>query len=138
MPTRDLYHNQLKNALIKDGWIITDDPLRLRWGSKDMYVDLGAEQMLTAKKGTKKIAVELKTFGGVSEVNEIENTIGQYVVYRSVMIRTEQDRSLYLAVHKEIFTDIFEEPLGRILIEDYQIRLIVFDFQTEEIVKWIP
>ena len=54
------------------------------------------------------------------------------------MIRTEQDRSLYLAVHKEIFTDIFEEPLGRILIEDYQIRLIVFDFQTEEIVKWIP
>ncbi|RKZ42077.1 MAG: fatty-acid synthase [Gammaproteobacteria bacterium] len=138
MPARDLYHNQLKNALIKDGWIITNDPLRLRWGSKDMYVDLGAEQILTAEKGTKKIAVELKTFGGVSEVNEIENTIGQYVVYRSVMIRTEQDRSLYLAVHKEIFTDIFEEPLGRILIEDYQIRLIVFDFQTEEIVKWIP
>jgi len=95
-------------------------------------------KQLTAEKGTKKIAVELKTFGGVSEVNEIENTIGQYVVYRSVMIRTEQDRSLYLAVHKEIFTDIFEEPLGRILIEDYQIRLIVFDFQTEEIVKWIP
>jgi len=138
MPARDLYHNQLKNALIKDGWIITNDPLRLRWGSKDMYIDLGAEQILTAEKGTKKIAVELKTFGGVSEVNEIENTIGQYVVYRSVMIRTEQDRSLYLAVHKEIFTDIFEEPLGRILIEDYQIRLIVFDFQTEEIVKWIP
>jgi len=138
MPARDLYHNQLKNALLKDGWTITNDPLRLRWGSKDMYVDLGAERILTAEKDAQKIAVELKTFGGVSEVNDIENTIGQYAVYRSVMKRTEPDRNLYLAVHKEIFTDIFEEPLGRILLKDYRILLIVFDFKTEEIIKWIP
>lgn len=137
MPARDRYHNQLKNALIKDGWTITNDPLRLRWGRKDMYVDLGAERILTAKKEAQKIAVELKTFSGVSEVNEIENTIGQYVVYRSVLTRIEPDRTLYLAVHKEVFIDIFEEPLGSILIEDYRISLIVFDFQSEEIIKWI-
>lgn len=45
MPVRDIYHNQVKNALIKDGWTITHDPLRLKWGSKDMYVDLGAEKI---------------------------------------------------------------------------------------------
>jgi hypothetical protein len=138
MPARDLYHHQLKNALIKEGWIITNDPLRLRWGSKDMYVDLGAERILTAEKGSQKIAVELKTFSGVSEINDLENTIGQYVVYRSVMVRTEPERDLYLAVHQEIFTDIFEEPLGHILLEDYHILLVVFDYQTEEIIKWIP
>jgi len=56
MPARDLYHNQLKNALIKEGWTITNDPLRLRWGSKDMYVDLGAERILSAEKDAQKIA----------------------------------------------------------------------------------
>ncbi len=29
MPAKDIYHNQVKNALIKDGWTITDDPLIL-------------------------------------------------------------------------------------------------------------
>ncbi len=26
MPAKDIYHNEVKNALIKDGWTITDDP----------------------------------------------------------------------------------------------------------------
>lgn len=43
MPARDIYHDAVKNALIKDAWIITHDPLSLKWGKKDMYVDLGAE-----------------------------------------------------------------------------------------------
>lgn len=41
MPTKDRYHDNCKNALIKDGWTITHDPLRLKLGSKDMYADLG-------------------------------------------------------------------------------------------------
>ena len=40
MPARDIYHDAVKNALVKEGWIITDDPLHLKWGQKDMYVDL--------------------------------------------------------------------------------------------------
>jgi hypothetical protein len=26
MPAKDIYHEEVKNALIKDGWTITDDP----------------------------------------------------------------------------------------------------------------
>ncbi len=44
MSARDLYHSNIRNALIKDGWTITDDPLRLKWGKKDMYVDLAAHK----------------------------------------------------------------------------------------------
>ena len=50
MPARDLYHNKCRNALVRDGWNITHDPLRLKWGVKDMYVDLGAEKILAAEK----------------------------------------------------------------------------------------
>ncbi len=41
MPAKDLYHNTVITALEKDGWIITNDPLVIRWGKKDLYVDLG-------------------------------------------------------------------------------------------------
>jgi XisH protein len=48
MPARDRYHDQVKNALVKDGWTITQDPLRVKWGKKDLYIDLGAEHFLLA------------------------------------------------------------------------------------------
>lgn len=66
MPARDLYHNTVKNALVKDGWTITDDPLTLGIGSTNLFVDLGAERVLGAQKGLRKIAVEIKTFRGSS------------------------------------------------------------------------
>ncbi|MBC8183816.1 XisH family protein [candidate division KSB1 bacterium] len=138
MPKKDLYHDKVKNALIKDGWEITHDPLRLSWGSKDMYVDLGAEQVLAAERQGQKIAVEIKSFIGLSEMDDTEKALGQYLLYRSVMSRTEPDRLLYLSVHEEIYTDIFDEPLGQILIEDYQLRLMIFDLNEEVVLKWIP
>ena len=30
MPARDLYHDAVKAALIKDGWTITDDPFMIK------------------------------------------------------------------------------------------------------------
>ncbi|MBW4684674.1 MAG: XisH family protein [Komarekiella atlantica HA4396-MV6] len=56
MPARDIYHNNVKNALIKDKWLITHDPLTLKFGKKDMYVYLGAKQLLAAQKVECKIA----------------------------------------------------------------------------------
>ena len=50
MPARDIHHDAVKNALARDGWTITDDSLRLKWGEKDLYVDLGAERMMAAEK----------------------------------------------------------------------------------------
>lgn len=137
MPARDLYHEHCKNALMKNEWNITNDPLKLKWGSKDMYVDLAAEKILAAEKLGKKIAVEIKSFIGASAMKNIEMAIGQYFVYRAVMAHIEPDRKLYLAIHKEVFLDIFEEPIGKLLLEDYKIPLIVFDVKMEELIKWI-
>ncbi|HAT14634.1 MAG TPA: fatty-acid synthase [Microcoleaceae bacterium UBA11344] len=138
MPAKDLYHNVVKNALIKDGWRITHDPLRLKWGIKDMYVDLGAERILSAEKAGQKIAVEVKSFVGASDMNDLENALGQYLVYRSVIARTEPDRKLYLAITQSVFGELLSEPLGQIIIADYQVCLIVFDEKNEEIVQWEP
>jgi XisH protein len=137
MPNRDRYHQAVKNALLNDGWDITADPLHLRWGRKDLYVDLAAEQLLAVEKDGQRIAVEIKTFGGLSEVADLQQAMGQYCVYRSVMKRIDADRALYLAIHDEVFADVFDEPIGQVLLEDYQLRLIVFDPRQEVILKWI-
>ena len=138
MPARDIYHNAVKNALVKEGWIITDDPLHLKWGQKDMYVDLGAKQLLAAEQGSKKIAVEIKSFVSPSEMADLKDAIGGFIMYRAVIHRLQPKRTLYLAVRDSVFTALFEEPIGTLLIETENLKLLVFNPETEKIIQWIP
>jgi hypothetical protein len=50
MAAKDIYHEDVRRALIKDAWTITDDPFRLRWGKKDYYVDIGAERVIACRE----------------------------------------------------------------------------------------
>lgn len=138
MPARDIYHNSVKNALIKDGWTITHDPLKLEWGAKDLYVDLGAMQLVAAEKAERKIAVEVKSFVGKSDIDDLEKALGQYVLYHDVLAEREPERILYLAVTKNILNDVFEEPIGKLLLKNGRVKVIAFDPRMEVIVKWIP
>lgn len=52
---KDIYHNSVRVALEKDGWIITNDPLTLRAGKRDVFVDLAAEKILIAERKEQKI-----------------------------------------------------------------------------------
>ncbi len=107
-------------------------------GAKDMYIDLGAEQLMAAEKGANKIAVEVKTFGGLSEMDDLEKAVGQYIVYHDVLSRLEPDRELYLAVPEAIFADLFNEPIGKLLLENRRVRLLIFDPESEVIRQWTP
>ena len=82
--------------------------------------------------------MEVKSFAGASELDDIEDALGHYFLYRSVLGRTEPERKLYIAIHQEVYLDVFEEPLGRLLLEDYNLSLIVVDLKSEVILKWIP
>jgi XisH protein len=137
MPAKDIYHDCVKNALIKDGWKITHDPLSLKIGKKDIFIDLAAEKLLAAEKQGKKIAVEVKSFIGISEVEDLKNALGQYILYEKILIRVESKRILYLAIRDIVFIKIFTEEIGKILLEDKTIKLIVFDSQEEVITEWI-
>jgi len=138
MPAKDIYHANVKNALIKDGWTITHDPFPMKWGRKDLFVDLGAEKILAAEKAGKKIAIEVKSFVSPSEMHDLQGALGQYILYHDILEHTEPERELYLAVREAVFHDIFEEPIGQILLENQRVRLLIFDPQSEEIKQWIP
>jgi hypothetical protein len=137
MAAKDLYHDDVRDALVKDGWTITDDPLRLRWGKKDYYVDLGAERVIAAEKQGRRIAVEIKSFLGNSIVDDMEKALGQYLIYRSIMRRRQPEREVFLAVPKSV-AKLFDEPLGQLLVDDYDIQALIFDHKKKEVFRWLP
>ncbi len=138
MSAKDTYHDAVKNALVKDGWTITHDPYTLAFGRKDVYVDLGCQRTLAAERGEEKIAVEIKSFMGASEIRDLEVAVGQYVFYRSLLTRLEPERKLFLAVPDDTLAGTLGEPIARPVLEDLHIALVAFNPEREEIVKWIP
>ena len=139
MPARDVYHDQCKAALIKDGWKITDDPLSLKWAKKDVHIDLGAEEVLAAEKLGRKIAIEIKSFIGPSEMHDLQQALGQFLIYRTALEASSQpDRERFMAVPERVYFRLFSTVEGRALIENERLQIIVFAPQTEEITQWIP
>ena len=118
--------------------LFTHDPFTLRHGRKYLYADLGAERLISAEKGLKKIVVEVKSFLGDSDVKDLEQAVGQYVLYRHLLDEVEPERLLYLAVTPGVYTTIFEDGLGEPLLARHLLRLVVFRPQEEVIAEWIP
>ncbi|MBR8826610.1 MAG: XisH family protein [Gomphosphaeria aponina SAG 52.96 = DSM 107014] len=138
MPAKDIYHITVKNALIKDGWTMSHDPLRIRLArGKNLFVDLGAERLIGATKNTQNIAVEIKSFTRPSDMKDLEEAVGQFVLYNHLLRRYYPDYKLYLAVSERVRKSVFEEEAGQTLIEDGIISLLSFNPELEEIVKWI-
>ena len=137
MPRKDAFHDHFKNALIKDGWTITDDPFNIRRGRQTLYIDIGAEMPLAAEKGGRKIAVEIKSLIGSLDIAEFERGLGQYILYRSLLKWIEPERTLFLGVTLGGRAEYFENIEGIHLIEEENLKLIVFDHFREVITEWI-
>jgi XisH protein len=137
MAAKDLFHDAVKKGLEKEQWIITDDPLSLKFGDSRIYIDLGAEKVLAAEKGTEKIAVEIKTFASDSVVFDFHVALGQFLNYQVVLENKDPSRKLYLAVPEEIYNTFFQSLLAKAVVQKYQIQLITYDPEHEVIVQWL-
>ena len=135
---KDRFHDAVRTALVKDGWTITDDPLSFRFGGVDVHIDLAAERFLAAERDGEKIAVEIKSFLGASVISEFHTALGQFMNYRSILRRKEPERTLYLAVPKDIYEEFFQRQFTQIVIEDYQLTFVVYDIDNEVISLWSP
>lgn len=138
MPRHDIYHDCVRNALLKEGWIITHDPLTLPFGGDEIFIDLGAQAPLGAEKAGRKIAVEIKSFRGPSSMYDLQQALGQYRIYRFALARLEPDRTCYLALSDSAFANVFKSADTLELIPSEDLRLLVFNVVEEEIKKWIP
>jgi len=137
MPRLDVYHETVKNALAKDGWTITDDPYVIEYGGVRMQADLGAEKIFAAEKQNRQIVVEVKVFDGSgSFISKLHTATGQYGNYRSLLQIIKPERQLYLAVSNRTFMDYFCSVGVQTILAHQQIKLVIFDPKSEEILQW--
>lgn len=136
MPAKDIFHDAVRKGLEKEGWIITNDPLRIEVGDVEMYIDLGAEKILAAERAGEKIAVEIKSFIGASNISEFHTAIGQFFNYRVALEEQEPERVLYLAVPLAIYNAFFQLQFIKTVVERFQLKIIIYDQIQEVIVSW--
>ena len=134
---RDFYHFQAKNALIKEGWIITADPFQISVEDVDFEIDLAAEPLIAADKNGQKIAVEIKSFVGPSTVNELHKAVGQFIDYYVALEMLEPDRILYLALPQHIYDTYFQKTIIQRILAKIGAKVLVYNPQTETITQWI-
>jgi len=137
MAAKDKLHNNAKNSLKKDGWTVTHDPLSIRTEDGiDIAIDLAAERLLAAEKGSEKIAIEIKSFMSLSVYYEFHTALGQFLNYREVLEEYEPERTLFLAVPDEVYQTLFQRKTIQRVLERYQVNLVVFDPKQEVIILW--
>ena len=133
---RDLYQNNVRQALEKDGWHITHDPYPVRIEDVGYEIDLGAEMLITAQKDSHKIAVEIKSFAGPSTINEFHKAVGQFNDYYVALLIQEPERVLYLAVPEDIWNRFFQKVVIQKSLERIGAKIIVYNPTQNIITAW--
>jgi hypothetical protein len=134
---KDIFHEHVRQALQKDGWLITHDPYYLKIDEVTYSIDLGAVQTIGAEREGEKIVVEIKSFLRESMVNEFHSALGQYLDYETNLIFQEPDREVFLAVAVKVFNQMQKTKAIVNSLSRFRFRLIIFDPEQKEIVEWI-
>ena len=103
-----------------------------------MFVDLGAERVtIAAERGSERIAVEIASFVADSPVRDLQEAVGQFVVYPALLSQTDPERSLYLAVSTRVYDSVLSEPVGQLVAADVRLRILVFNPHEQKVERWI-
>ncbi|MGI0482077.1 XisH family protein [Geminocystis sp. CENA526] len=138
MMAKDIYHDAVKNALIKDGWTITADPYPLEYEDVELYPDLAVEKLISETQKQRKIIIEIKSFISVSLMKDFELALGQYIFYRNlIQLAQDEYQEIYLAIKDEIYDSFFQRKSIKAVVKLNQVALLVINTDKEEIVQWI-
>lgn len=137
MSAKDAFHQVVRIALEKDGWHITSDQFTFSIGGVKMSIDLTAEKMIVAEREGQKIAVEIKSFlEQSSAISEFHTALGQFINYRAALRKKEPERVLYLAVPQNAYNTFFQLEFPKEMIEEHQVKMLIYDIVQEVIVEW--
>jgi len=134
---KDIFHEIVRVALQQDGWTITHDPLTLKLSKRNLFIDLGAERVLAAERGNQKIAVEVKSFVGLSPITDFYKALGQYQLYILALKRKMPERTLYLAMPQESHESLMNDDLLAEFLTELSLKYLIFNPDTKQLVQWI-
>ena len=134
---RDLYHNNVREALERDGWRVTHDPYSVKVEDVGYEIDFGAEPLLAAEKDELRIAVEVKSFAGPSAINEFHKAVGQFNDYSVALEIQDPERILFLAVPQDVWTRFFQKQIIQKSLERIRAKILVYNPTLNCVVAWI-
>ena len=134
---KDFYHNNVKEALEKDGWRITHDPYHVSVEEVGYEIDFVAEPLLAAEKDENKIAIEVKSFIGPSTINEFHRAVGQFNDYSVALEIQDPERVLFLAIPNDIWVRFFQKQVIQKSLERIKAKILVYNPNSNSVVEWI-
>ncbi|MBL8163477.1 MAG: fatty-acid synthase [Anaerolineae bacterium] len=134
MPAEDRYHYTVKRALIKDGWRITREQVRISFEDKKLWVDMQAERA----DAQQIILIEVKELDDVSSpIEALANALGKYLLYRMGLRNAESSIPLYMAITEAAYNGIMQSSIGQQAIQEFNLFLLIFDPNQEKVTRWI-
>jgi hypothetical protein len=135
MPRFDECHEQVVRALKKEDWQVNKSR-RISSPERDIFIDIRAEKQ---RNGTRLqiLLAEVKCFPETAVFSsEFYAAIGQYLFYQVVLEGIHDKTPLYLVMPYHIYQTEFDATIQRVITK-YQVKMIIVNLETEEIVKWI-
>jgi hypothetical protein len=136
MPALDACHPHIIHALEKDGWRVSEKPLKLDTARRSIYIDIEAAR---GANGIRQqiLLGEVKCFPDRdSTTRDLYIAVGQSIIYRAVLDEMDIHTPLYLAIPQDVYQDIFDSTVRR-AISDNKIKVLVVNVEMETIVQWI-
>jgi XisH protein len=134
---KDIFHENVREALLKEGWKITSDLLRIDLDETYVEIDLAAEMVFAAEREGEKIAVEVKSFLSRSIMSDFHTAIGQYLDYFDALEESEPERELFLALPIDAYNHrVFQGRFIQKRLKKENVKLIVFDPLNNTITEW--
>lgn len=139
---KDIFHLAVHSALQKDGWVITHDPYEIKTDLLELFdtrmkIDLGAEKLIAATKGSEKIAVEVKSLLGPSLIYDLHNLVGQFFNYQIGLDAQEPDRVLFVAIPQMAYEKLEGQEFFKRVVQRSNMHILVFEPENQTIVLWI-
>ncbi|TAK37359.1 MAG: fatty-acid oxidation protein subunit alpha [Saprospiraceae bacterium] len=134
---KDTIHDAVKNALEKEGWSVTDEPMMVRTGGVALDMDLAVEKLMQAVKENERIIVEIKSFKGPSLIYEFHAALGQYINYRGALSDESIQLEIFLAVSAGTFRKFSRSEFYLRRMKENNVKLVVVNIIEEIIVEWI-
>lgn len=72
-----------------------------------------------------------------SAISEFHTALGQFINYRGALKRRQPERVLFLAVPVTTYKTFFQLDFPQAMIEENEVKMIIYDVEQEVIFKWI-
>jgi hypothetical protein len=135
MPRQDECEPKVIRALQKDGWTIVAQPSHFySVDGVHIYPDLAARREETQEL----VIIEVKCFTGKFSIREeYFRALGQYIIYREVLVQRQQEELLFMSVQTDVYDTLLKQDVFQASIRRDRVKLVIIDMDQEIIRQWI-